>query len=296
MLARKQSLARLARSSSRFLSRSARSKRLRSVMSRMELVTSSPSRLQRAQADLHRELRAVQAAAVELAALAHGPPPRLLEVAGALRPVMAAEELGHERLHRLAQELLARVAEELLGPRVHQHDAALAVDDDDRVGGRLQQAAELLVRLLLARVLALHELARHVAREEQEADHPRAGVTARGQDGVGDEHLPVLAAVGDLARPAAGGDGGRAQLRGAAGLHRLRGVERRRVQAGERLFRRVAVEALSAVAPERGSPLHVLADQGILGRRVEHEGQCVLLRSRRRTCRSACRSSPLRPR
>ena len=72
MLARKRSFARLAFSSSTFFSWSARSARLRSVTSRIELLTSSPSSVSSGtEADLDGKLLAVLAQAVQVEARAH---------------------------------------------------------------------------------------------------------------------------------------------------------------------------------------------------------------------------------
>ena len=58
------------------------------------------------------------------------------------------EALRDDVRDRLAEELVAAVAELLLGLDVEQHDLAGLVDDDHRVGRRLEQAAVLGRRLL----------------------------------------------------------------------------------------------------------------------------------------------------
>src|SRR5262249_11100626 len=57
------------------------------------------------------------------------------------------EALRHQHLDPLADELVARVAEELLGLGVDEDDPPAALHDDHGVGCRLEQAAELLLRL-----------------------------------------------------------------------------------------------------------------------------------------------------
>ena len=115
----------------------------------MALLTRTPVLgLQRAEADLHGELAAVLAQAVELATRAHRPHPRRGEEAAAVSPACAAEPLGHQDLDLPPQQLLAGVAEERLGLGVDQDDPAGRVDDHHRVGGRLQEPAEFRLRPL----------------------------------------------------------------------------------------------------------------------------------------------------
>jgi hypothetical protein len=59
--------------------------------------------------------------------------------------VDAPKALGDEQLDPLPDQLLAAVAEQLLGLRVDQQDTAVAVDDHHRVRRRLEQTAELLL-------------------------------------------------------------------------------------------------------------------------------------------------------
>ena len=55
----------------------------------------------------------------------------------------SSKPLGHQNLNRLPEQLLARVAEQLLRLRIHQQDAALTAHDHHRIRRRLQQTPEL---------------------------------------------------------------------------------------------------------------------------------------------------------
>ena len=98
--------------------------------------------LERAQADLDGKFLAVLAKTIQVEAGAHLAHAWLGEVAGPKARMPRAEPGRHEHLHRLAEQLRTRVAEHGLGPRVHQHDGAGLVDDDDRIGRRFQEPAE----------------------------------------------------------------------------------------------------------------------------------------------------------
>jgi len=53
-----------------------------------------------------------------------------------------AKALWNQQLHRVAQQLIASVAEKPLGLRVHQGDRPLLVGDHDGIGCRLQLPAK----------------------------------------------------------------------------------------------------------------------------------------------------------
>jgi hypothetical protein len=57
-----------------------------------------------------------------------------------------AKALGHKRLHRLADQLAARVSEQRLRLLVNEHDLPVGIDPDDRVGGKLDELFELALR------------------------------------------------------------------------------------------------------------------------------------------------------
>jgi hypothetical protein len=115
--------------------------------------------LHRREADLGRELAAVLAAAEELEPSRHRPRLRLAEVPGPAPRVHGAELLRHQDLDRLAQQLVAPVAEQLLGLMVDEVDDAVGVDDDHRVRGRFEEAAKPgLQRALLAQPLELGDV------------------------------------------------------------------------------------------------------------------------------------------
>src|SRR5690242_19577904 len=70
-----------------------------------------------------------------------------------------AKALWHERLDALTQQLVARVAEQLLCLRVDENDLSVAADDDHRVGRGFEQAAELrLARSLFTESLELRDV------------------------------------------------------------------------------------------------------------------------------------------
>ena len=95
-------------------------------------------RLQRAQADLHRELCSVPPPPVELEPGTHRPHARVPEVPGAVADVCIAEPLGHQSLDRLAEQLRPCESEQPFGLGVHEHDTTELVHDHDRVGDELE--------------------------------------------------------------------------------------------------------------------------------------------------------------
>jgi len=96
-------------------------------------------------ADLGGELAPVLTPSVETQAQAHGPGTRVLEIAHAVLEMGAAQPLGHEDLDRLADELAGRVAEQMLGLGVRQHDTPFAIDDHKGIRRRIQNGAQVLV-------------------------------------------------------------------------------------------------------------------------------------------------------
>ena len=105
-------------------------------------------RLQRAQADLDRELAAVLAQAVQLQPSPHGAGTWFGKKIAPVVRVTGAEALGHQQLDGLAQQLVAAPAEQFHRLRVDEDDVPLAVDDDHGVRRGLQQVLELLVGAL----------------------------------------------------------------------------------------------------------------------------------------------------
>ncbi len=98
--------------------------------------------VQRAQADLDRELAAVAAQAVQLQARSHGAGPAVDEVAVPEVRVVSAEPFRYEHLDGSSQQVLPDVPEEGLGLCVDELDHAALVDDDHRVRCRLEQGPE----------------------------------------------------------------------------------------------------------------------------------------------------------
>src|SRR5438552_2145856 len=62
--------------------------------------------------------------------------------------VPLAEPLGHKQLDPLPDELVAAIAEQLLGLSIDQHDPAVPVHDHHGVRSRLQKASEFVLGLL----------------------------------------------------------------------------------------------------------------------------------------------------
>src|SRR4029453_4740026 len=81
--------------------------------------------LERAQADLDRELRSVLPPAKQLQAGAHRPDACRREVAAAMTEVGLSEALGHEDLDQPAEELCPWVPEQPLSLRVDEADIDL---------------------------------------------------------------------------------------------------------------------------------------------------------------------------
>ena len=74
-----------------------------------------------------------------------GPDARPGNVAHAVSGMLPAKTFRHEHFHRLAEQFLAGKTEQFLRLRVDQDDVAVLVDDHHGVGGRLHQAAKLLL-------------------------------------------------------------------------------------------------------------------------------------------------------
>ncbi len=100
----------------------------------------------RRQADLYRELRAVLASSGEVEADAHRPGQRAGQVFGSVGDV-SGDPFGEEELDRLADQLVARVAEGELGLRVDIRDLGAGVDRHHRVGRGLEEGRPDLIRL-----------------------------------------------------------------------------------------------------------------------------------------------------
>src|SRR5439155_12200546 len=103
---------------------------------------------QGAETDFHREFASILAQSVQLQTRPHGTRARSAEKAGAVAGMLAAKTLRDQNLDFLAEELLAGITEQLLGLRVHEHDAAITIDNDDGVGRGFQQTLEFLFRPL----------------------------------------------------------------------------------------------------------------------------------------------------
>ena len=100
------------------------------------------ARLERAQHNVDRELRAVLAPAVEREPRAHGPHARLCMIMLAMRSVRGPEALRRQEFHGLAQQLFPPVAEHAFGLAVDAHDSAFSVGKHNPVRGRFEEPFE----------------------------------------------------------------------------------------------------------------------------------------------------------
>src|SRR6476620_2245836 len=98
----------------------------------------------RTETDLNRELAAVATQTEQLQSGSHRPYPRVGKKPSSMVNVSTPKALGHRRLDRHAQEVLARVFEEPLCLRVEDDHLAFAIDDDDRVGCGFEETSKLL--------------------------------------------------------------------------------------------------------------------------------------------------------
>ena len=110
--------------------------------------------LQRAQHDLDRKLAAVLAPSGELDPAADLLRQRVFRGSKIVRDQPLRETLRDDVRHLLPDELIAVVAELLLGLKIQQHDLAALVHHHHRIRSRLQQPA-----ILRARLLAFAEIA-----------------------------------------------------------------------------------------------------------------------------------------
>ncbi len=97
-----------------------------------------PTDLDRTEGDVDRNLAPVGMARSEREAQSHGPRAGVPEVLGPERPVPRIP-LRNEDLQRPSPKRAGLVPEELLAGRVRQHDPAVRIHHDDRVGRGLEQ-------------------------------------------------------------------------------------------------------------------------------------------------------------
>ena len=89
--------------------------------------------LERAEADLDRKLGAVLAQSVEVMARTHRARLRIAHVVLLVLAMMLAEAVRDQVGDGLADQLLALVAEEVLGLGIDERDVAVPIDDHHRV-------------------------------------------------------------------------------------------------------------------------------------------------------------------
>src|SRR5260370_26021305 len=97
-------------------------------------------RLKRTQADFDRKLGPVFAQTEQLEAGAHRPHARLGKEVRAVAWMLVTNALRNEHFHSLSEQFLSPVSKELLGLGVDDDDVAVAVDDDDGVRRRFEDA------------------------------------------------------------------------------------------------------------------------------------------------------------
>ena len=100
--------------------------------------------LEGAKTDFDGEFRPVFAAAKKLHPRTHHAQTGNFGVFFAIPEVVPAKAVGHEDLHRLAQQLFPLVAKELFGLSVDRHDGARCVHDDHGIRGGFEQGAKLV--------------------------------------------------------------------------------------------------------------------------------------------------------
>ncbi len=103
--------------------------------------------LHRIQTHLHRQLGPVLADGEEVAARPHRSWLPFVAIRLAVRGVRIPKAFRHQHLHRLPDQVLARIPEHRLGARVGQHDDPVDIDDEHRVRRRFHQRPEALFGL-----------------------------------------------------------------------------------------------------------------------------------------------------
>src|SRR5271157_5728089 len=103
------------------------------------------------EADLHRKLVAVPMTAGEVLYATHRPYVWVPLVSAALSDVLPTDPIGNQDLYALPDQLLAPVAEELLGLGVDRGDGTTPVGDDQGVGTRFHEQAKAFLGALAVR-------------------------------------------------------------------------------------------------------------------------------------------------
>lgn len=209
--------------------------------------------LEAREADLGGKLAAVLAAARELAAGPHRARLRVAEVRAAMRRVPADEPLRHELFHLRADELVAVVAEQRLGLAVHQGDATVRLDADDRVGCEVQQSFERALRPAMRG---------DVAHDRRHAEVVAAGIDHRR---CRQHHLDPGAVLGEVLGVVLAH---LRQLRGTQRRGDLRAPQEHRDRVPDRLRSRVAVERLCRTVPAGDGAVAGVPDDRV-ARRVD---------------------------
>ncbi len=105
-------------------------------------------RLHRAEADLHREFRVVLASCDQVEPGTHRAQTGVVTEGGAILDVLLPQPLRQQHLDGLAEHLLPGIAEHALGLAVDDRDLAMVVNDNHRVGRRLQDRPEIGLRVV----------------------------------------------------------------------------------------------------------------------------------------------------
>ena len=206
-------------------------------------------RMDRIEPDLDRELAAVPAQAVQLAARPHAAGFRPRQEAAPMRGMALAHGFRDQRVDRAAEQLAALVAEHALGLGVGEHDLALRVDHDDSARRGVDREAEFLLgEPLLGHVAAREEMLLHRLRPHAgPVEHQDAAVLVQ----VATLEVAHGAAVARHAHLVAGG----------VQVARMDEVDR---VAADHLVRRVAEDVLDARA-------HVQDEALVVGHQDEVE-------------------------
>ena len=215
------------------------------------------------QADLGWELSAIATPTQHLQPGAHRPCAWVGEIPRPVGAMWCAEAPGHEHLHRLSQQLFARVPEQHLHLRVDQQDQAVAADPHDRVRGELQQCH-------------LRAQARRDVPVDLQQPHQAPGLIAlRGPAALHDQAPAVLGVLDQIALPVSGLADEPLDLLQRYRVLRLQQLTCRDAQ---RFRGREAVGALRSAVPEGDPPLGVSREDRVGGeveqRRLRREPSC----------------------
>ena len=114
----------------------------------------------RVERDLDRELRAVEAARAQILSVAHQPPPGAGREGPHVGRVPLLQTLGHQARQRMSEEVLPRGPEQLRRHLIAAANDAVAIDQENAVGQRLDERLDHCT-LLATRTAPSELLGRH---------------------------------------------------------------------------------------------------------------------------------------